>query len=199
MIITNKAMQFLLLIGMVALAACAQGTRTPQYTTKWGQAVVFHSFEFDALRDSKDIEVLDYMYKTANENIVGNPQRDLLNGKTRQARADTGVMTVGETLYVKWKIKSTGEMFEKSIDLKPILPASMKDKTLFFILDRQEIYVYTISHQPVRENFTPTEWQEINASLFKTKLSRRQLWAINSMIQIYPTRVEIFPYIPKTK
>ncbi|MDH4482721.1 MAG: hypothetical protein QE279_08430 [Rhodoferax sp.] len=185
------------LILVISITACAQGSGTPQYLTKWGQQVVFHSFEFDAQRDSKDIEVLDYMYKTANENIVGNPWTDLRDGTTRQSRGDTGVMPVGETLYVKWKIKSTGEVIEKSIDLKPILPASMKDKKLFFILEKQNIFIYTSSHQPVRENFTPQEWQEIDKSLYGTRLSRRELNATRSMIQIYPSQQVIFPYVPK--
>lgn len=186
-----------MLICVTSLVACAQGTRTPQYTTKWGQQVVFHSFEFDALRDSKDIEVLDYMYKTANEDIVGNPQRDLLNGKTRQSRGDTGVMTVGETLYVKWKIKSTDEVIEKSIDLKPILSASMKDKKLYFILEKENIYVYIISHQPVRENFTPDVWREIRKSILSTRLDRLNFYAAHNVLQIYPTNQVIFPYVLK--
>ena len=186
-----------ILILVISLTACAQGSGTPQYTTKWGQQVVFHSFEFDAQRDSKDIEVLDYMYKTANENIVGNPWERRQEGRSNQTTGQTGVMTVGETLYVKWKIKSTGEVIEKSIDLKPILPASMKDKKLFFILEKQNIFVYTISHQPVRENFTPQEWQEIDKNLYGTRLSRRELNATHSMIQIYPSQQVIFPYVPK--
>lgn len=189
--------QLLILICTAGLTACAQGTRTPQYTTKWGQQVVFHSFNFDALRDSKDIEVLDYMYKTANENIAGNPWERRQEGRSQQGHSETGVMTVGETLYVKWKIKSTGEVIEKSIDLKPILPASMKDKTLTFILEKQNIYVYTISHQPVRENFTFEEAAEKNASLVGTRLSRQGFFATYSMIQIYPTNQIIFPYVPK--
>ena len=189
--------QLFVLVWVANLAACAQGTRTPQYTTKWGQQVVFHSFSFDALRDSKDIEVLDYMYKTANENIAGNPWERRQEGRSQQGESITGVMTVGETLYVKWKIKSTGEMIEKSIDLKSILPASMKDKKLYFILEKQNIYVYAISHQPVRENFTPLEWIEINESIFGTHLLRLRFYAAHELIQIYPTHQVIFPYVPK--
>jgi hypothetical protein len=137
------------------------------------------------------------MYKTANENIAGNPLVLRKEGKSLQTHGETGVMTVGETLYVKWKIKSTGEVIEKSIDLKPILPTSMKDKKLYFILENQNIYVYTISHQPVRENFTPFEWLEINKNLLGTHLLRLRLYAAHELIQIYPTNQVIFPYIPK--
>jgi len=73
----------------------------------------------------------------------------------------------------------------------------MKDKTLFFILEKQNIFIYTISHQPVRENLTPREWQEIDKSLYGTRLSRRELNATHSMVQIYPSQQVIFPYIPK--
>ena len=186
-----------ILILVISLTACAQGSGTPQYTTKWGQQVVFHSFEFDAQRDSKDIEVLDYMYKTANENIVGNPWERRQEGRSNQTTGQTGVMTVGETLYVKWKIKSTGEVIEKSIDLKPILPASMKDKKLFFILEKQNIFVYTISHQPVRGYFTPAEISQLEASFVGTRLYMQRFYATHSMIQIYPSQQVIFPYLPK--
>ena len=185
------------LILVISITACAQGSGTPQYTNKWGQQVVFHSFEFDARRDSKDIEVLDFKYATATHIMDRDSPDHRYNGVGAQYTGVTGVMPVGETLYVKWKIKSTGEVIEKSIDLKPILPASMKDKKLFFILEKQNIFVYTISHQPVRENFTPQEWQEIDKSLYGTRLSRRELNATRSMVQIYPSQQVIFPYVPK--
>ncbi|MDH4482444.1 MAG: hypothetical protein QE279_07025, partial [Rhodoferax sp.] len=82
------------LILVISITACAQGSGTPQYTNKWGQQVVFHSFEFDAQRDTKDVEVLDYMYKTANENIVGNPWERRQEGRSNQTTGQTGVMTV---------------------------------------------------------------------------------------------------------
>lgn len=193
----NLIVQITALILVISITACAQGTRTPQYTTKWGQQVVFHSFEFDARRDSKDIEVLDFKYATATHIMDRDSPDHRYNGIGAQYTGVTGVMPVGEILYVKWKIKSTGEVIEKSIDLKPILPASMKDKKLYFILENKNIYIYTISHQPVRENFTPAEASQKNASLVGTRLYMQGFYATHSMIQIYPTQQVIFPYVPK--
>lgn len=132
----SKFIHLLVLLCVAILAACTHvygtGSQTPQYTTKWGQQVVFHSFTFDAREYSKDIEVMDYVYKTPNEIIIQNPIERRREGRAQQGEGQTGVMTVGETLYVKWKIKSTGEVVEKTIDLRPLLPKNMKDKTSFY-------------------------------------------------------------------
>jgi hypothetical protein len=194
----NLIARITVLILVISITACAHGSGTPQYTNKWGQQVVFHSFEFDARRDSKDIEVLDFKYATATHIMDRDSPDHRYNGVGAQYTGVTGVMPVGETLYVKWKIKSTDEVIEKSIDLKPILPASMKDKKLYFILEKQDIYIYTITHKPVRENYTPAEWQKIISSLLGTRLDKAlRYYADRSVIQIYPTREVIFPYVPK--
>jgi hypothetical protein len=51
-------------------------------------------------------------------------------------------MTVGDSLYVKWRLKETGEVFEKTVDLKGLLPREMKDQRVCFYIIGAQLYIY---------------------------------------------------------
>ena len=64
-------------------------------------------------------------------------------------------MPVGEFLYVKWRLKSTGDVVDQRVDLRPLLPRDMKDHGLTFVIDGRQLYVYLITPQPKRVDEPP--------------------------------------------
>lgn len=58
-----------------------------------------------------------------------------------------GPIPVGEFLYVKWRLKATGEVFEQRVDLRGRLPRDMTDHELTFVIDGPQLYVYVVTPQ----------------------------------------------------
>ena len=54
-------------------------------------------------------------------------------------------MLVGDFLYVKWRIKDTGLVYEETVDLRQRLPRNIKDHTVYFDIKGAQLYVYLIS------------------------------------------------------
>lgn len=115
------------------LGACATGPR-----------IVDHAFEFDAARDSPDVEVLDYRYGESMNPGARPPAWALESGKIAQAASTHGAMRAGDALYVKWRSKSTGEVFKETVDLRD-LPAGIENRRLYFIIGGQRLHVYLVS------------------------------------------------------
>ena len=99
----SKLLKPLILLSVLLLTACA--AQQPI-----GPQLVDHAFGFDARVDSKDSEVLAFKY-----GLGGTPQIQAPFWKdptdARQFTNINGVMPLGETLYVKWRTKSTNEVF----------------------------------------------------------------------------------------
>lgn len=54
-------------------------------------------------------------------------------------------MIRGDTLYVKWRIKASGEVLEDTVDLNSRLPKDIEAHRLYFIVERRQLNVYLIS------------------------------------------------------
>lgn len=54
-------------------------------------------------------------------------------------------MRPGNDLYVKWRLRNTGEVFEETVDLKSRLPADMKGCRIYFMVRGSQLYVYLIT------------------------------------------------------
>ncbi len=57
-------------------------------------------------------------------------------------RNTSGMMPRGEYLYVKWRVKATGEVYEDKVDLTHRLPADMTNYGLHFAIFGSQLYVY---------------------------------------------------------
>lgn len=57
----------------------------------------------------------------------------------------SGPMRVGDFLYVKWRIKETGVLLEKRVDLRDRLPKDMTDQMLCFYIMGEHLYIYVIT------------------------------------------------------
>ena len=121
------------LIAIVALAACASSP-----------AVVDHSFSFDTLKDDQDAEVIDYRYGDSKLPVHA-PEWAVKEGKTFTFNSVSGPMLRGDFLYVKWRIKSTSEVYEDNVDLRHRLPADIMGHRVHFIVRGPQLYVYLVT------------------------------------------------------
>ena len=125
-----------LLVSLNALTACA--------TSK---GIVDHSFTFDAISDSPDVTVLDFRYGTSKQPGASNDDELRAQGRSVQRTNTSGPMIRGDHLFVKWRIKATGEILEDTVDLRQRLPRSIEDQRLYFIIKGRQLHVYLISSE----------------------------------------------------
>jgi hypothetical protein len=181
-----------LLLGLALwLSACAT---SPTIT---GQEVIYHSFEFDALRDSPNVEVLDYRYGSSNNLFVANTQERRAVGKSAQRTSITGEMLRGDDLYVKWRVNDTGKVYEDTVDLKSRLPGNINNHRIYFIIDGAQLYVYLISLFYVRDYLTDAEIEEDDRSVVNTHLKNLRGRARANVVRVYPSHQIIYPFRSK--
>lgn len=137
----GKAFTSLIFAVLITLiTACASG---PQ--------VVSHAFSFDAIWDSPDVEILDYKY--GDDYVMTRaPEWQKEQGTVSQGGTVDGAMPRGDSLFVKWRLKATGEEFQDTVDLRRRLPTDIKDKKIHFVIKGKQLYVYLISSERRREN-----------------------------------------------
>lgn len=121
----------LLTLALVILAGCAGG-------------IVSHRFTFD-VRDNPGIEVLDYRYGNSRQPGAHASDQDKATNSVRQSVSINGDMLVGDHLYVKWKIKDLGLVYEDTVDLKKLLPRDISQHGIYFIIKKDRLFVYLIT------------------------------------------------------
>ena len=119
------------------------------------QRVVDHAFSFDANRESYDIEVLDYRYGTSKLPGTRPDEGFAKEGKVAQRANTIGPMVRGDFLFVKWRLRETGEILEDTVDLRNRLPSNIRDHRIHFIVRGRQLYVYLISPEKRPENELP--------------------------------------------
>lgn len=119
------------LLGALVFGACASGP-----------AVVDHAFGFDALQDSPGAEIVYYRYGNASAPFISADLAIRQFGKSMQGTNINGPIPLGDTLYVKWRIKSTGQEFEDTVDLRSRLPSSMERQRVYFVVQDTQLFVY---------------------------------------------------------
>jgi hypothetical protein len=173
-----------LLVLALVLVACA---------TTGGSA--FHTFAFDAFRDSRDVEILQYRYGDDGGFNTRSTAAEIQDGKAIMSSNVTGTMVVGKDLYVQWRIKSTGQVLEDTVDLKSRLPFSIANHDLRFIIEGTQLYVYLISYKPVRDVMTAAQVDEIRRSHKTPREKSFDFVLRNRVTMIYPEN-QIDPHIP---
>jgi len=158
----NKFFIATLLAMSLALSACATGPR---------QAV--HSFSFDGWSDkwATQVDLLEYSYGDQYHMVRDKvrPPKERLG----QSAGVNGMMPVADFLYVKWRIKATGEILEDRVDLRNRVPFNMNEHGVTFVIDGRQLYVYLVTPRPKNEDAPP---------ILKTYRS----W-FNVTYEIYPT------------
>lgn len=115
----------------VALTACAS-------------RVVMHSFTLEP-QDNPDIEVLDYYYGDTRTPGARASEQDKADGQVRQRVGITGEMRRGDRLYVKWRVTTTGAVYEDLVDLKSVLPTDIKNHRIYATISGPRLIVYLIA------------------------------------------------------
>jgi len=135
--IIRRLFHVLCLALLIGLTACATGPRMAN-----------HAFSFDGYSDnwSTQVDLLEYSYGDQYRMVRDKvkPQKERIN----PAALVSGTIPVGEFLYVKWRIKATGEMREDRVDLRPLLPRNMDNTGLTFVIDDKQLYVYLVTDKP---------------------------------------------------
>lgn len=66
-------------------------------------------------------------------------------------------MLVGDSLYVKWRIKATGEVLQETVDLRHRLPRDIEDHRIYFVVRERKLFVYLISPERLPPGSPPNE------------------------------------------
>lgn len=138
-----------------------------------GSRQVTHQFIFDGWFDrwAGKVDLLAYSYGDS-ERMVSNKVR--ADQTTLGYRSNVnGPMRVGEFLHVTWRVKSTGQVHDRRIDLRPLLPRDMSQHALTFVIDDDQLYVYLVTPQAKKVDAPP---------LLRTTESRYRV-----TYEIYPT------------
>lgn len=187
----------------VALVACASVPKQ-----------VFHSFQINGRYDghpdaedkyegwAKDVDLLAYSYGDQYRmvrNSVDEPRSPVykgLNALPYGPSSVSGPMPVGEFLYVKWRIKATGEVLEDRVDLRERLPQNMTNHTLTFVPDGQQLHIYI--ETPFPRKLTRTDplrpWVVAEKPTHLPSSSKRYwVYEIYPVLEAYPTPTNLTP------
>lgn len=110
-----------------------------------------HALSFDVSYDGQNAEILDYRYG-ASRLPVRAPAEAVAQGKPLYQANVSGPMQRGDSLYVKWRNRSTGAVYEDTADLRQRLPADMTGQRIHFMVNGAQLYVYLISPEPRRRD-----------------------------------------------
>ena len=61
-----------------------------------------------------------------------------------------------DELFVKWRLRSSGEVFQDTVDLRKRLPADITNQTIYFVVNGRQLYVFLISKELRPPNEPPT-------------------------------------------
>jgi hypothetical protein len=176
----------------VVLIGCASGPKE-----------VFHSFTCNGRNDvNKWLETTDLLaysygdqYRMVRRSMDDPSEKAWLqkNGETSLSGCLNvgGAMPVGEFLYVKWRIKATGEIFEDRVDLRERLPKNMMNHKLTFSINEKQLYLFVVTplpRNPKDEKYTVPKYPQVN---FYKPTHLTWLSAHAMTYEIYP---ELEPY-----
>ena len=175
---------------MLVLIACSAVSNIVDNRT-------LHSINFDPYKDSTGIELLYYRYGSANEFGLRTTPGQAASGKPVPGTGMTGELPVGADFYAKWRVVSTGQIIEDTVNLKSRLPLYMHKQEIRPIIEGSQLYIYLISYDTMRPYFTSDEIFKIDS--YATNIRQRAIaqYARSKVIQIYPTRIED-PQLPAT-
>ena len=134
----------------------------------------FQSFSFNALNDSKGLEILDFQYGNSRQSGTYAPKERVAPGQIFGEGGTGGMMPRGDFLYVKWRMKASGKIYEDKVDLRTRLPEDMTNYGIHFAIKESQLFVYLIP--------PPGNWIGV---LLNRPLSDSDAAYINKL-QIYP-------------
>jgi hypothetical protein len=149
---------------LLFLSACASGPR-----------LVNHQFTFDGRNDGwiTKVDLLEYSYGDKYREVRDSLEHrgdSLYKGSSSlsPSKGVRGPMPVGEFMYVKWRIKATGEVLEDRVDLRNRLPRDMKDQGVTFVIDGRQLYLYVVTTEPKRPFDSPPILRTVESRTYVT-------------------------------
>lgn len=149
---------------VLALTACATGPR-----------LVSHEFTFDGIYDKwvDVVDLLEYSYGDqyfAVRDSLTQRNDSLYKGYSSLGprKGVNGPMPVGEFMYVKWRIKATGEVLEDRVDLRGRLPGDMRDHGLTFVIDGRQLFLFVVTPEPKRPFDSPPILKTVRSRTYVT-------------------------------
>lgn len=115
---------------MLLLAGCAN--------------TVFHFFSFNA-RENPGIEILDYQYGESRQPMARPSESSKRVGRVDQAVSMGGDIRRPDKLYVKWRVLAEATAYEKTVNLKQLLPRDIDGHEIHFTISGRRLEVYLIS------------------------------------------------------
>lgn len=112
--------------------------------------------------------MLDYQYGTSKLPTASNPEYLRTEGRSLQGTNIHGPMLRGDFLYVRWRIRSTGQIYQDRVDLRRRLPMDLTGYQIHFVINGPQLFVYLISpekttgHCPVNEDDAQSAYKRVN-------------------------------------
>ncbi len=146
----------LLLAALSVMTGCATNpSNSPTTNAGNSQKLVAHAFSFDGWNDkwAQKVDLLAYSYGDQYRMV----RDEVKSGKSTlgYSAGVNGGMPVGEFLYVKWRIKESGEEVEDKVDLRKILPINMFDHAITYVIEGKQLYVYLVTPQAKKTDSPP--------------------------------------------
>lgn len=137
----STAVHRLWVLLMVSLVMSTQPACSEDQQPRWA----FHGLSYNQAVDMPQVDILDCLYGNA---LGAHTQREVDEGLARRGECGNifGTGPIGDFLYVKWRDKATGQVYEDRVDLKSRLPSAkeMHGQTIYFLIDDNQLYVYLI-------------------------------------------------------
>lgn len=143
---------------LFTLAGCATGQSAK---------LVNHSFNFDGSYDGwkQSVDLLEYSYGDQYLMV----RRKAADGDTLGPQASvSGPMPVGDFLYVRWRLKSSGELVEQRVDLRDRLPKDMTGHELTFVLEGRQLFVFVVTPERKKAYGEPPVLKTWHSNFAKT-------------------------------
>ncbi|PRC90838.1 hypothetical protein [Solimicrobium silvestre] len=99
-------------------------------------------FSFDMRFDDQHAAVLDYKL-WGEKNLIDGVPKEYLDKRMKFYGEGIGFQYDRPiSLYVKWQGDITGSIYEKTVDLRHVMPRNLEGTDLYFIVHGPQIYVY---------------------------------------------------------
>lgn len=124
-----------------------------------GQKLAFYSIGFNTSTESTDVDILDWQYgvqASVDQNkqwILRAPQYWVSQGRPMGGGGDNGMMPVGDFLYVKWRIKNSGEVHEDRVNLSNKLPVDMNHYSIHWLVIGAQLHVFLFPPFETKDTF----------------------------------------------
>jgi hypothetical protein len=94
---------------------------------------------------------------------------------------------VGDSLYAQWRVRATGQVFERTVELTRPLPSDIRDHTVYFVIDDEQLYVFLVSPEKLTPNHCPTD-PDARRNARRAKPLERVLsrFCFLKIVQLYP-------------